>query len=176
MVLAIVHPSCHFGSRLTCELLSVEVAHEVLCGRTSERTARIDVANEHPLVFVSAAHTQLHKVRTFPNAAVIAVFCTELAFELPRLEVVRRIDVHVLTLCENHVPFLDVLVPEHVWVAEVGRIACNYWVAFILCECLAVVCAVCQALCLVFACRRIHSHHCSVAESGSVVVVHNSRT
>ena len=38
------------GCCLTCKFLSVEVAHEVLCGRTSERTARIDVANEHPLV------------------------------------------------------------------------------------------------------------------------------
>ena len=82
----------------------------------------------------------------------------------------------MLTFSQNHVPLLDVLIPEHVRVAEVGSIACQYGVAIIFCECLAIVVAVCKALGLVLASRCVHGYNRTVAKSSCVVMVYNSRT
>ncbi len=48
----------------------------------------------------------LHQVWAFPHTAMIAVLCTERALVSPVFQVVRRIDVHLLTGSKNHVPLL----------------------------------------------------------------------
>ena len=107
---------------------------------------------------------------------MIAVLGTERALVSPVLQVVRRIDVHLLTGSENHVPLLDILVPEHMWIAEVGHVACDDRVALILGEGLSVVSTVGHALGLVLASRGIESHDSTLAEASGILVVDNSRT
>ena len=176
MILAIVHPLGDLGLALASKLVSVELTNEVLCGRTAERTAWVDVAEKHPLLLVGAANLHLHQVRAFPHTAMIAVLSTERALVSPVFQVVRRIDVHLLTGSENHVPLLDILVPEHMWIAEVGHVACDDRVALILGEGLSVVSTVGHALSLVLASRGIESHDSTLAEASGILLVDNSRT
>ena len=175
MILTIVHPLGNLGLALASKLVSVELTNEVLCGRTAERTARIDVAEKHPLLLVGAANLHLHQVWAFPHTAMIAVLCTERALVSPVFQVVRRINVHLLTGSENHVPLLDILVPEHMWIAEVGHVACDDRVALILGEGLSVVSTVGHALGLVLTSRGIESYDSTLAEASGILLVDNSR-
>ena len=49
MVFSPVHPFRHCG-RLVHESLSVKCPHEILCGRATERSTRIEVTDEYPLL------------------------------------------------------------------------------------------------------------------------------
>ena len=152
MILAIVHPFGHLRLGVAYKLVSIKVADEVLRSGTAERTSRIDVAYQHPFLLICAFYLHLHQVWALPYSAMIAIFCTERAFQFPLLQIVRGINLHVLTSCQNHVPLLDVLVPEHMWVAEVWHITGNDRVSLIFSKGLAIVCAVSHALNLALSC------------------------
>ena len=175
MVFAIVHPFCNLGLALTGKLASVKVAYKVLCGRAAEGAARVDVAYQHPLFFVGAAHGQLHQVGALPYTSVAAISLTKRTFILPCLEVGRRVDLHLLSSSQDEAPLAQLLVPEHVGVAEVGHIARDNGVALIYLKRFAVVGAVGQALCLVLASRCIHGHDGTSAKTRCVVLVYHGR-
>ncbi len=71
--------------------------------------------------------------------------------------------------------FSDILVPEHVRIAEVGHVACDDRVALILGEGLSVVSTVGHALGLVLTSRGIESHDSTLAEASGILLVDNSR-
>ena len=119
VVLAVVHPLGLVWLVLAGELMSVELSDEILCGRTAKGTAGIDVADEHPLLLVSSLHLHLHQVGTLPHTTVIAVFVSERALILPILQISRRINLHLLTSSENHVPESSLIIPEDVRIAEI---------------------------------------------------------
>ena len=52
MILTIVHPLCHTWLGITYELMSVELTSEILSCTTTERTTRVDIQQEHPLVVI----------------------------------------------------------------------------------------------------------------------------
>ena len=176
VVFAIVHPFCNLGLRLAGKLASVEIAYKVLCGRAAGGAARVDVAYQQPLFFVGAAHGQLHQVGALPYAAVVAISLTKRTFILPRLEVGRRVDLHFLSGSQDEAPLAQLLVPEHVRVAEVGHIARDNGVALIFLKRLAVVGAVGQTLCLVLASRCIHGHDGASAKTRCIILIYYGRT
>ena len=103
VVLAVVHPFCHVGLALAGELMSVEVADEILCCAAAEGSARVDVADKHPL---AVAH--LHEVGALPHTLMAAVALAEGALEGPVLEVVGRVDIHLLSARHDDVVLLVV--------------------------------------------------------------------
>ena len=148
VVLAIIHPFRHLRHRLADELVSVEAADKVLCGAAAEWTARIDVADEHPLLALAILSFELEKVRAFPYPAMVAVFPAERALVLPFLQVLRGVDAHLLTGSQNHVPHPDVLVPEGIRVAEVLLLSSQHRVAIVLRKRLTAITGEGDALCL----------------------------
>ena len=173
MVLAVVHPFGCFGLVFAGKLVSIKLSDEVLCGVSTKGSARIDVANQHPLLFIGAANGQLHQVGTFPNAIVIAVSFAKTALERPLFEVLRRVELHFLSSGKHHYPAFGGLMPKHVRVAKVGYRGRYYGVAIIFRESLSVVCAVRHALRLVLASRGIEGHHRTSAKASRVVMVYN---
>ena len=165
MILSVIHPLGYLRLAVASKLVSIEITYEILGSRTAEWATRIDVADEHPLFLVCATNLQLHQVRTLPNTTMVAIFCTKRAFKFPILQIIRSIDFHVLTGSQNHIPLLDVLVPEHVWVTEVWHIAGDNRISFIFCKGLAVICTVSHALGLVFCSRSIKCNHSILSET-----------
>ena len=86
MVFSPVHP-LGAGGRLVREALAVERADEVLGGVAAEGAAGVDVADEHPFLFIGAFYWQFHQVGTFPHTAVRALFQAEGAFFFPLAEI-----------------------------------------------------------------------------------------
>ena len=81
MVLAIILPE-GFAVNISVhivhgEFLSVKIAYEILGGGTAVGTSRVDVADEHPFLLVSALDRKFEQVRTFPDSLVIAVTLAE---------------------------------------------------------------------------------------------------
>ena len=71
MILAVIHPLRYLRHRLAGKLVTIKLTYEILCSTATERTTRVDIANQHPFVIY------LEEVRTFPDTAVIAVFLTK---------------------------------------------------------------------------------------------------
>ena len=176
MILSVIHPLGYLRLAVTSKLMTVEITYEILGSRTAEWTTRIDVADEHPLLLIGATNLQLHQVWAFPNTVVVAILLTERAFKFPVLQIIRSIDFHVLTGSQNHIPLLDVLVPEHVWVTEVWHIAGKNRISFIFGKGLAVICTVSHALCLVLTSRSVESHNSTLAQTSGIILIHNGRT
>ena len=141
------------------ELMSVELADEVLCGRTAEGTTGIDITDEHPLLLIGAAHLKLHQVGTFPHTLVTAVAFAKGALKSPVLQVGRRIDPHLLPHRQNHVPLLYLGIPESLGVAEVLLAADQHRVACIFLKGLSIVIGDGHRLRLTLSSRGIESHH-----------------
>ena len=144
------------------EAPAVEVANEVLRGAATERAAGVDVADEHPLLLPGSAHRHLHQVGALPHAVVAAIFLAKRALVGPVLQVVARIDAHLLPCGQNEVPLLDVLVPESLRVAEVLLGAHQHGVAAILLEGRSVVLRHGHRLHLAGSSRGVEGHHLAV--------------
>ena len=175
MVLAIVHPFGLTRLILAGELVSVELTYEILCGGAAEGTSRVDVADKHPLLLVSASDLHLHKVGTLPHTTMVAISLTEGTLIFPVLEIGRGEYLHLLTHGKNHVPESRLLVPKDVRVAEVARGRGYDGVVLIFGEGLAAVGAVGHALCLAWACRSIESHYGAVAIARRIVFINDTR-
>ena len=173
MVFAVVHPLGCFGLVFAGKLVPIKFADEVLRGVSAERSARVDVANKHPLLLVGAANRQLHQVGTFPNAIVAAVSLAKTALECPLFEVLRGVELHFLTSGKHHYPAFGWLMPKHVWVAKIGYRGRYHGVAVVLGKGLSVVGAVRHALRLVLTGRCIECHHRTCAKASRIVMVYN---
>ena len=66
---------------------------------------------------------------------MIAVLLTKRRLILPVLQISRRINLHLLSHCQNHDPALGALIPEDVGVAEIRLIRRNDRIAFIFYKC-----------------------------------------
>ena len=169
MILTIVEPLRHLRHRLTGELLAVKVADKILSSTAAERSAGVDVADQHPLVF------NLQHVGTLPDTTVIAVFTAETAFFLPVLQIGRRPDLHLLAHCQHHNPALGALVPEHLRVAEVGSVEGNHGVLLIFIKGASAVCRIGHRLGLSLSGRRVEGDDGIPAEACRVVLVNHAR-
>ena len=91
----------------------------------------------------------------------------------PLLQVLRRIELHLLTHGQHHNPALCALVPEHLRVAEVGHVERQHRVARILRERASAIRAVGNALRLVAPCRSVHRNDGTRTEARRVVLVNH---
>ena len=73
MILSIVHPTGIL--MIASELMTIELADKVLSSTTAEGTARVNIADEHPLLLVGAAYLKFHQVRALPYTVVASQFC-----------------------------------------------------------------------------------------------------
>jgi hypothetical protein len=88
MILSVIHPLGYLRLALASKLMSVEITNEILGCRATGWTARVDVADEHPLLLIGATNLHLHQVWAFPNAAMVAILLTERAFVFPIFQVI----------------------------------------------------------------------------------------
>ena len=176
MVFTIIHPLGNLRLAFASELMSVEITNEILGSRTAEWSTWVDVADKHPLLLVSATNLHLHQVWALPDSTMISVCLTKRAFEFPILQVIRSIDFHVLTSSQNHIPLLDVFIPEHVRITEVRHIAGDNRVALIFGKSLAIVGTVNHTLSLAFTSRSIKCDDSTLAEAGSILLINHSRS
>ncbi len=177
MVLAVVKPfgrHSAVGEGVGLEGFAVEVADEILCGAAAEGASGIDVAEEHPFLFIGAVNGELEEVGTFPHTVLAAEAFAECALEGPVAEVGRGEYEHLVVqgMCKGEHPLAALLVPEHVGVAGFA-VESDYGVAGKFGEGHAVVGAVSHALYLAGIGRGIECYHGIFAETGSVVAVND---
>ena len=150
VVLTVIKPLRHLRHRLTSELLAIKVAHKILGSTSTKRTTRIDVTDQHPLV------VYLKQVWAFPYTTVIAVLLAKRTLVLPFLQILRRIDAHLLTGCQDKVPGTDILIPEWSWIAEIRHVTCcQHRVATVFLECTSTIFRHSHRLHLMMASRSI---------------------
>ena len=154
VVLTVIKPLRHLRHRLTGELPTIKVAHKILGSTSTKRTTRIDVTDQHPLV------VYLKQVWALPYTTMIAVLLAKRTLVLPLFQILRRIDAHLLTSCQDKVPGTDILVPEWSWIAEVSHITGRqHWVAIVFLERASTVLRHSHRLCLMMACRSIKGNN-----------------
>ena len=174
MVFSPVHPFRHCG-RLVHESLSVKCPHEILCGRATERSTRIEVTDEYPLLQFRTFNRQFKQVGTLPDSAVSTLSFTEFALQRPVLQVGRRVYLHFLPYGKNHDPFLGIFVPDDFRVTEVALRGSQDGISRILLEGFSVVKAIGHALHLAVACRCIEGNDGTGTEPGRIILVDNTR-
>ena len=173
MVLAIVHPAC--VGVAAGEGLAVPLPDEVLRRRAAGRSARVDVADKHP-VGVALLVLEREEVGAFPYARVAAVVAAKGGEIAPVLQVIGGIESHFLPTREHKVPLLGLFVPEEVGVAEVGYCLGDDRVSLVLGEGLSVVGAICQCLALPHQFGRcVHRHHGSFSKARGTLMVDDGR-
>ena len=150
--------------------MTIECSNKVLCRTSSKGSSWIDITNKNPFI------TYLQQVRTLPDTTMITIFLTKTTLILPVLQVLRTIDIHLLSSCKNKVPLLYIIVPKDIRIAEVGYITCDDWVIGILLKGHAIVCAVRNTLCLCSPSRCIKSNNSVLPKSSRVLFVNNTTT
>ena len=147
MVFSVIHPLGYFGLGIASKGFPVKIAYKILCRTASERTAGIDITNQHPFGTVCSAHGQFHEIRTFPYTLLRTISMSETALLCPVLQIGRGIYPHFLFQCsrQNKNPFTALFVPEHIRVAAL-LIGGNDRIVFINMESHSVVQTVCKAL------------------------------
>ena len=171
MVLAVVHPFCHFRFCVASKLMTVKRSGKVLRSAAACRPSGIDVAYENPLLHVSTLHGQLEQVRTFPHSAVRSIAFAETTLISPRLQVGRRVYAHLLSCSKYHDPTACLTVPKDVRITEVGHIRDYHRIAFILGKGLSSVRTVGHALRLALARRRVERHYRVAAEARGIILI-----
>ena len=178
MVLTKVQPFGHFGLCVTLKLFAVKVTDKILCSATAKHTPRIDIDNQCPLHTVPVTvHRQLHKVGTLKLAGLYSVTFAEAAHKLPVLQVLRRIETHLLVGRYHHHPFLIGFIPKDLRITEVlqsvkrsqNRILLVFGIRT------SIVCAVCHTLNLAVLVtgRSIESNHCIFTVACAVLCIHH---
>ena len=176
MVLAPVEPLDRLLRRVACERPAVKSAHEILRGAAAEEASGIDVDDHDPLG-LPLRRCQLEEIRTLELARLDAVPLAPCAHVFPLLEILRRVEAHLLVGRHYHDPFALRPVPEDLGVAEILDAVerSQHRIAFILRKGQAVVQAVCEALGLnklpFSIVRRIEGDDSTLSESSSIVIV-----
>ena len=156
--------------------MTIEVSDEILGSRTSERTTRVDVAHQHPLLLTSTTDRQAEQVRTLPDATMITIFGSKATLHRPLLQIGRRINLHLLTNSQQHDPALSLSMPEQMRIAEIRYRSYQHGVTTIFLKCLSTICRIGHRLCLSLTCRCIIGNDGTFAKTGGVLLIYYART
>ena len=134
MVLAIVEELRYIRCVVALEVLTVEVADEVLRCRTTKETTWINIDYHDPLLLSVDGHRE--EVGALKLVRLGSVSLSEGTDVGPVLEIMRLIEAHFLISRDNHEPTLLRSIPEDFGVAEVKKTVerCKDGVILILCE------------------------------------------
>ena len=151
MVLAIVEKLSYRRVAITGEVRPIEVTNKVLCSTTTKETARIDIHYHHPFLLIwIAINREFEEVGTFKLIGLWTITLTESTYVGPVFQVRRRIETHFFVGRNNHIPFLQWLIPEDLWIAEVFHTIkrLQNWVLLIFIEGITAIGAISHTLCL----------------------------